>query len=69
MIAIDTNLLVYAHRSLCPEHQKAKTSIESAAANDSGWGIAHLPYLNFGPLSHILAARAVRRQQNGLKDS
>ena len=45
MIAIDTNLLIYAHRSLCPEHQKAKTSIEKAAANDSGWGVA-LPSLS-----------------------
>ena len=45
MIAIDTNLLVYAHRSLFPEHRKAKASIEKAADNDSGWGIA-LPSLS-----------------------
>ena len=40
MIAIDTNLLVYAHRSLCPEHQRAKKAIEEAASSRSGWGIA-----------------------------
>ena len=38
MISVDTNLLVYAHRSLCPEHEAAKKAIEKAAANSSGWG-------------------------------
>lgn len=40
MIGVDTNLLVYAHRALCPEHEEAKTAIEKAAANPSGWGFA-----------------------------
>jgi len=40
MIAIDTNLLVYAHRSRTPEHARARKAIERAAADDHGWGIA-----------------------------
>ena len=40
MIAIDTNLLVYAHRARTPEHARAQKAIELAAAGDAGWGIA-----------------------------
>lgn len=40
MIAIDTNLLIYAHRAGVPEHRAARGAIETAAAKPSGWGIA-----------------------------
>ncbi len=40
MIAIDTNLLVYAHRSRTAEHPRARKAIERAAADEAGWGIA-----------------------------
>ncbi|MCH7666282.1 MAG: PIN domain-containing protein [Acidobacteria bacterium] len=40
MIAIDTNLLVYAHRSGVPEHAAARAAIERAANSGRGWGIA-----------------------------
>jgi predicted nucleic acid-binding protein len=40
MIAIDTNLLVYAHRSRTPQHAQARKAIERAAAADAGWGIS-----------------------------
>ncbi len=39
MIAIDTNLLVYAHRAGCPEHQPARRAIEEAANAGENWGI------------------------------
>jgi toxin-antitoxin system PIN domain toxin len=39
MIALDTNLLVYAHRSATAEHHRARAAIERAAAA-SGWGFA-----------------------------
>ena len=39
MIAIDTNLLVYAHRSATPEHRPARRAIEQAAARGR-WGFA-----------------------------
>ena len=41
MIAIDTNLLVYAHRAMLPEHAHAKQAIEAAAAHRTGWGISY----------------------------
>lgn len=52
MIAIDTNLLVYAHRAGTPEHTKARRGIEQAARS-GGWGIA-LPCLSefFSVVSH-----------------
>lgn len=39
MIALDTNLLVYAHRSATAEHKAARAAIERAAASDA-WGFA-----------------------------
>ncbi|MBI4874683.1 MAG: PIN domain-containing protein [Acidobacteria bacterium] len=39
MIALDTNLLVYAHRSALPEHQAARRAIEKASRNRAGWAI------------------------------
>ena len=39
MIAVDTNLLVYAHRSRTPQHRPARQAIERAAAEDA-WGFA-----------------------------
>ncbi len=40
MIAIDTNLLVYAHRAGTSEHKAAKKAIEAAVLRGMGWGIA-----------------------------
>ena len=40
MIAIDTNLLVYAHRGRVPEHAAARAALERAFAQPQGWGIA-----------------------------
>jgi predicted nucleic acid-binding protein len=39
MIAIDTNLLVYAHRASLPEHRSAQLAIERASLDSRGWGI------------------------------
>ena len=39
MIALDTNLLVYAHRSMTPEHLRARRAIQSAHASRDGCGI------------------------------
>jgi toxin-antitoxin system PIN domain toxin len=44
LIAIDTNILVYAHRSRTREHAAARRAIERAAADPRGWGMA-LPCL------------------------
>jgi hypothetical protein len=40
VIAIDTNLLVYAHRSGVPEHVSAQHAIERASEDPRGWGVA-----------------------------
>lgn len=40
MIALDTNLLVYAYLSEVSEHQASRQVIEKAVQNDAGWGIA-----------------------------
>ena len=40
MIAVDTNLLVYAHRERTPQHKRARKAIELAASRSNGWGIA-----------------------------
>jgi len=39
MIAIDTNLLVYAHRSGFSRHSAAIQALEKAFRNPLGWGI------------------------------
>ena len=40
MIAIDTNLLIYAHRAGLPEHRATRRAIQTAATDPRGWGIA-----------------------------
>ena len=39
MIAIDTNVLVYAHRSDSPFHDHARSVLESMAAGPRSWAI------------------------------
>lgn len=40
MIAVDTNLLVYAHRSATAEHRRARQAIERASRDRAGWGLS-----------------------------
>jgi predicted nucleic acid-binding protein len=40
VIALDTNLLVYAHRSRAPEHWASRAVIEQAIVSSLGWGVA-----------------------------
>ena len=47
MIAIDTNLLVYAHRSQTPEHAAARAALERAASDPDGWGTTLTNVLEF----------------------
>ena len=39
MIAIDTNILVYAHREGTPQHEAARGAILEALRHPEGWGI------------------------------
>ena len=40
MIALDTNLLIYAHRTGVPEHGEARNAIEKALNSPGGCGVA-----------------------------
>lgn len=40
MIALDSNILIYAHRQGAPEHQRALAVIAEAAASTGGWGFS-----------------------------
>ncbi len=40
MIALDTNLLIYAHRGGVPESPAARRAIHKASNDARGWGIA-----------------------------
>jgi toxin-antitoxin system PIN domain toxin len=39
MIALDTNLLIYAHRKQLSEHDAARRAIEEASMFEGGWSI------------------------------
>ena len=39
MIAVDTNILVYAHRADSPFHDRARSALESLAAGAREWAI------------------------------
>ncbi len=71
MIAIDTNLLVYAHRSGTAEHVAAQRAIEEACNSRGGCGVAEQAIAEFwsvvthpaaegGPSSPHEAARFLR---------
>ena len=47
MIAIDTNLLLYAHREGAPEHDRARAAISKALDDPRGWGICVPTVLEF----------------------
>ena len=58
MIAVDTNLLVYAHRSSLPEHDRARKALERASTDRRGWGIALATVAEFwSVVTHPAAAR------------
>jgi predicted nucleic acid-binding protein len=40
MIALDSNILIYAHRSGVLEHRAAMRAIEDVAGRAGGWGVA-----------------------------
>jgi toxin-antitoxin system PIN domain toxin len=58
VIAVDTNLLIYAHRASLPEHRSARRAIERAAASEFGWGIAFTTLAEFwSVVTHPAASR------------
>jgi len=57
MIAIDTNLLIYAHRAGVREHRAAQRAIETAANDARGWGISLASVSEFWSIVTHPAAR------------
>ena len=47
MIALDTNILVYAHRSRVPEHRASVRALERARRDARGWGVALTSVVEF----------------------
>ena len=47
MIALDTNLLVYAHRAATPQHKQARHAITRASQSPVGWGFSLSVILEF----------------------
>jgi hypothetical protein len=41
MVAIDTNLLIYAHRAKSEFNRAAQRAVEAASVNRDGWGIPY----------------------------
>lgn len=39
MIAVDTNILIYAHRAEMPEHDRALTALQAIAGSGDPWGL------------------------------
>jgi uncharacterized protein len=39
MIAVDTNILVYAHREELPQHEAARSKLTELAEGEAPWGI------------------------------
>ncbi len=72
LIAIDTNLLIYAHRSALPEHRAARRAIEQASRDPRGWGIA-LPSVSefWAIVTHpkSLGGPSTARQARGFLES
>ena len=57
MIALDTNLLIYAHRAAVPEHRAARRALERAARAEAGWGISQASLAEFwSVVTHPAAA-------------
>ena len=64
MIAVDTNLLVYAHREDSPWHEQAAAKLAELAEGAAPWaiGIARQPRLI--PRSSRIRASIVRRRRS-----
>ncbi len=64
MIALDTNLLIYAHRAAVPEHRGSRRAIERACNDARGCGVA-LPTLGefWSVVTHPAQARPSTPEQ------
>lgn len=56
MIAVDTNILVYAHRTAAPKHEQARQWLKSLAEGDVPWG---LPAFVLGEFVRVTTHRSI----------
>jgi len=56
VIAVDTNILVYAHRTGAPKHERARQWLVSLAEGDVPWG---LPVFALGEFVRVTTHRAI----------
>ena len=56
MIAVDTNILVYAHRTEAPKHNRARQWLIHLAENDIPWG---LPVFSLGEFVRVVTHRSI----------
>ena len=68
MIAIDTNLLIYAHREGCSEHRASQEAIERADSLPGGWCIPLPCLLEFwSVVTHVTASGGPTRPDVALR--
>jgi hypothetical protein len=57
LIAVDSNLLIYAHRAAMPEHRLARATLDRLAASGAEWGFAQPSVAEFWSIvTHRTAA-------------
>lgn len=66
MIAVDTNLLVYAHREELPEHERALAWLRYLAAGPAPWG---LPVLCLGEFVRVVTHSRIFDPPSSLEEA
>ena len=66
MIAVDTNVLVYAHREELPAHTRALARLRELAEGDARWG---LPVFCIGEFVRVVTHPAVFRPTSTLAEA
>lgn len=66
MIAVDTNILVYAHRAELPQHGRAAARLRELAEGDARWG---LPVFCLGEFIRVVTHPAVLRPASTLEEA
>jgi toxin-antitoxin system PIN domain toxin len=66
VIAVDTNILVYAHRTEAPEHERALSWLTRLAEGDTPWG---LPVFCLGEFVRVVTHRAIFDPPSSIKQA
>lgn len=64
MIAVDTNVLVYAHREEYPRHAQARAAIEALARKPGPWGV---PVFCLGEFVRVTTHRKIHNPPSSLE--